>query len=138
MRSLCVEAIKENLSDVIEFAAKQLGDAADEKIRFEIELICEEVFINICSYAYGEKTGNAEIEIDRSSDDVVIKFIDGGKEFNPLESRNPDIGSPLEERRTGGLGIFITKKLSDRLSYKRENGKNILTVEKSVNSAHRR
>ncbi len=132
MCSLCVEAIKENLSDVIDFVTKQLGEDADEKIRFEFELICEEIFVNICSYAYGEKIGEAEIKIDKSPDGIVIKFIDGGKEFDPLKKPNPDIEAPLEDRCSGGLGIFITKKLSDRLLYKREDGRNVLTVIKAT------
>lgn len=133
MPIVCVDAVKENLPNVIEFVTKMLGENADGKLVFELELICEEVFVNICNYAYGENVGKAEIEACKLSDCIVVKFIDSGKKFNPLEIADPDIKSPLEERNIGGLGIFMTKKLSDKLLYERTDNKNILTVIKYFN-----
>ena len=111
MPTVCVDAVKENLPNVIEFVTKMLGENADGKLVFELELICEEVFVNICNYAYGENVGKAEIEVSKLSDSIVVKFIDSGKKFNPLEIAEPNIHAPLEERSIGGLGIFMTKKL---------------------------
>lgn len=133
MDAICVLAVKDNLKNVTEFVVNRLDKNADEKVRFELELICEEVFVNICNYAYGQNIGKAEIEVCKRSDSIVIKFIDSGKEFNPLEIADPDINSPLEERNIGGLGIFMTKKLSDKLLYERTDNKNILTVIKYFN-----
>lgn len=133
MPIVCVDAVKENLPNVIEFVTKLLGENADGKLIFELELICEEVFVNICSYAYGENVGKAEIEACKLSDCIVVKFIDSGKKFNPLEIAEPNIHAPLEERSIGGLGIFMTKKLSDKLLYERTDNKNILTVIKYFN-----
>lgn len=132
MKTFCIDAVKENLQAVTDFVTEQLGENVDSRLCFELELICEEIFINICSYAYGDNVGTAEIEVGTFSDSIVIKFIDGGKEFNPLEKADPDINAPLEERNIGGLGIFMTKKLSDKLSYERYDGKNILTIVKKL------
>ena len=131
MPIVCVDAVKENLPNVIEFVTKMLGENANGKLVFELELICEEVFVNICNCAYGENVGKAEIEACKLSDCIVVKFIDSGKKFNPLEIAEPNIHTPLEERSIGGLGIFMTKKLSDALSYERSNGKNIFTIKKN-------
>lgn len=79
MPIVCVDAVKENLPKVIEFVTKMLGENADGKLVFELELICEEVFVNICNYAYGENVGKAEIEVSKFSDCIVVKFIDNGK-----------------------------------------------------------
>ena len=49
MPIVCVDAVKENLPNVIEFVTKMLGENADGKLVFELELICEEVFVNICN-----------------------------------------------------------------------------------------
>lgn len=133
MPIVCVDAVKENLPNVIEFVTKLLGENADGKLIFELELICEEVFVNICNYAYGENVGKAEIKACKLSDCIVVKFIDSGKKFNPLEIAEPNIHAPLEERSIGGLGIFMTKKLSDKLLYERTDNKNILTVIKYFN-----
>ena len=91
MPIVCVDAVKENLPNVIEFVTKMLGENADGKLVFELELICEEVFVNICNYAYGENVGKAEIEVSKLSDCIVVKFIDSGKKFNPLEIAEPNI-----------------------------------------------
>ena len=107
MPIVCVDAVKENLPNVIEFVTKMLGENADGKLVFELELICEEVFVNICNYAYDQNIGKAEIEVSKLSDSIVVKFIDSGKKFNPLEIAEPNIHAPLEERSIGGLGIFI-------------------------------
>lgn len=103
MAIVCVDAVKENLPNVIEFVTKMLG----------------------------ENVGKAEIEVSKHPDSIAVKFIDSGKKFNPLEIAEPNIHAPLEERSIGGLGIFMTKKLSDTLSYERSNGKNIFTITKN-------
>ena len=57
-------------------------------------------------------------------------FKDKGKAFDPLLVCKPDITAPLSQRRPGGLGIHIVKKLMDSVSYRYEDGQNILTIEK--------
>ena len=118
MPIVCVDAVKENLPNVIEFVTKLLGENADGKLVFELELICEDSRMVFC-------------KISKFSDCIVVKFIDSGKKFNPLEIAEPNIHAPLEKRSIGGLGIFMTKKLSDALSYERSNGKNIFTITKN-------
>ena len=63
MPIVCVDAVKENLPNVIEFVTKMLGENADGKLVFELELICEEVFVNICNYAYGEMSARLKLKL---------------------------------------------------------------------------
>ena len=133
MPIVCVDAVKENLPNVIEFVTKMLGENADGKLVFELELICEEVFVNICNYAYGENVGKAEIEVSKLSDCIVVKFIDSGKKFNPLEIAEPNIHAPLEERSIGGLGIFMTKKLPTLFPMKDLTAKTFLQLQRISN-----
>ena len=133
MAIVCVDAVKENLPNVIEFVTKMLGENADGKLVFELELICEEVFVNICNYAYGENVGKAEIEVSKLSDCIVVKFIDSGKKFNPLEIAEPNIHAPLEERSIGGLGIFMTKKLPIFFPMKDQTAKTFLQLQRISN-----
>ena len=134
MPIVCVDAVKENLPNVIEFVTKMLGENADGKLVFELELICEEVFVNICNYAYDQNIGKAEIEVSKLSDCIVVKFIDSGKKFNPLEIAEPNIHAPLEERSIGGLGIFMTKKLSTLFPMKDQTAKIFSQSQKISNS----
>ena len=63
---------------------------------------------------------------------ITFKVIDKGVQFNPLNKPDPDITLSAEERKIGGLGIFITKKTMDNVIYTYENDENILTMIKKI------
>ena len=84
---------------------------------------------NIDSYAY-ENGGEVEILTKCRDRVMTMVFRDNGKPFNPLLVQEPDVTLPLGERKPGGLGIFIVKKLMSDVSYAYENGQNVLTIEK--------
>lgn len=133
MKRLTVHADIQNLSEIFEFIVEELPeDSQNGKLQQDIELICEEIFVNICNYAYGDKTGMAEIETDISEGKLTIIFRDSGIPFNPLTRQNPDISLPPEERNIGGLGIYLVKRLADEVSYRYDENTNILTVVKKI------
>lgn len=100
----------------------------DKDLTTKLDMCGEEIFANIASYAYTEKTGNIEAELQKTDENIILEFKDEGTAYNPLERPDPDINLPPEERPIGGLGIFMTKEMTDDISYKRENNKNILTL----------
>ena len=67
---------------------------------------------------------------DFEGEDLVLTFTDSGIPYDPTKTREPDITLPAEERPIGGLGIFLVRKTMDDVAYRREDGKNILTVRK--------
>ena len=119
------------LQDVISFVEQEL-EAADCPMRtvMQITVAVEEVFANIASYAYPEGGGNAFISIAADGHKAVIRFVDTGIPFNPLEKVDPDVTLPAEQREIGGLGIFMVKKTMDDILYQRDGQKNILTIMK--------
>ena len=94
----------------------------------KLDMCAEEIFANITFYAYSGENGAVEAELKNSGDNIILVFKDEGIEYNPLEKPDPDITLPPEDRPIGGLGIFMTKKMTDDISYRRENDKNILTL----------
>jgi hypothetical protein len=62
----------------------------------------------------------------------VLIFTDSGIPYDPLTADEPDITLSAEERKVGGLGIFIVKKIMDEISHVYENGKNILRMRKNL------
>ncbi len=133
MEKITVEATLENLQTVIDFATERL-EARDcsMKVVMQMELVIEEIFVNIASYAYNPEIGPATfcIEFEENPDAVLMTFIDGGKPYNPLEQDEPDTTLAIEERDIGGLGIFLVKKNVDEISYEYSDGKNILRMKK--------
>ena len=136
MRTLEIDAITENLDEVIGFIDSVLEENdCPMKIQLQIELTVEEVFINIASYAYAPQIGTAKISVDVDGDkaDVTMVFEDSGVPYDPLAKEDPDITLPASERGIGGLGIFLVKKNMNDVKYEYKDGKNVLTLTKSLN-----
>ena len=104
------------------------------KKRQDILLIIDELASNVIFYAYPTKEKHEFVlEINVDNDIVTIKIIDNGTPFNPLEKDDPDTELSAEERQIGGLGIFLVKQLSERVTYQRTNEQNHLTIIISLN-----
>lgn len=94
----------------------------------DVELAVEEVFSNICRHA--GPTGSVEAELSCLADTaaLVIELRDRGMPFDPTNCPEPDLKAPVELRPIGGLGVYLVKKLSDGVEYRREAGLNILRI----------
>ena len=107
-----------------------------EKDVFEITLALDEVLTNVIWYAYDEDDGEHEIAVRFGVDgaDVVVEVEDDGKAFDPLavDSVEGELGRPVDERRVGGLGIHLVRRAMSGLAYRREMGKNVLTMRRRV------
>jgi anti-sigma regulatory factor (Ser/Thr protein kinase) len=53
---------------------------------------------------------------------------DDGVAFNPLEAPAPRQPGSLAEATVGGLGIHLIRSFTDECRYRRENGRNHLTM----------
>ena len=125
----------EALSDVLGFVDQTLERCeCPMKIQTAICVAIEEVFVNIAHYAYGDGEGDMTMGIcfDGESRTITFRLTDKGVPFDPLQKPDPDITLSAEEREIGGLGIFITKKTMDTVTYAYENGENILTLIKKI------
>jgi len=136
MKKLTVEANIESLNEVIGFINAELEcNNCPPELVSNINLAVEEIFVNIANYAYIPSTGSASISVDSIGEEVVIKFEDTGKQYNPLEHPPPNLEKPLMEREIGGLGIFLVKKFMDKVEYVRIDNKNVLTITKKLNDS---
>ena len=125
----------EVLSDVLGFVDQMLEKyECPMKVQTAICVAIEEVFVNVAHYAYGGGDGDMMlgIDFDEESRAITFRMTDKGVPFDPLQKPDPDITLSAEEREIGGLGIFITKKTMDSVSYAYENGENILTMIKKI------
>ena len=130
-----LDALVENLTQVTAFVNNHL-EAIDcpMKAQMQIELAVEEIFVNIANYAYAPEKGRATVRVEVMDDSVTvtITFIDRGVPYEPLAKEDPDVTLSAQERKIGGLGIFMTKKAMDDVSYEYKDGQNILTLIKNL------
>lgn len=137
MKELTIAATVDNIGAVTAFVDEQL-EALDcpMKAQMQIDIAIDELFGNIAHYAYNPEVGEATVRVEVTEDplSVIITFIDGGVPYDPLAAADPDTTLSAEERAIGGLGIFMVKKSMDEISYRYENGSNILSIRKNLRS----
>lgn len=130
-----VEAKIQNLPELIKLCQQLIGDKAVKSKSYQRLLVAvEEIFVNISTYAYGFNGGTVSFEIEYIGENRVrAEFADCGTPFNPLEfdSRQRAEDNVLK-LIPGGHGIELVKLITENLSYKYENGENILSFEKSL------
>lgn len=126
-------AEKKELDNVIKFINSEIEKDVDKKTILKIDVVIEEIFVNIASYAYKkEEKGLVDISIKNENNKIIISFEDMGVPFNPLLKENPDITLSAENREPGGLGIYMMKKMMDNVEYVYKDNKNILIIEKNI------
>lgn len=129
-------ATLDQLEQVQAFVAQQLeGYPCSGKVKFQLDVAVEEIFVNIAHYAFhSEEKGEATVRccVGGSPLQVTIQFLDRGKPFNPLAKEDADTTLSAEERDIGGLGILMVKKSMDAVDYAYQDGRNILTIKKSI------
>ena len=126
-------AVPGNLDAVQGFVEECLEEAgASMKTQMQMSVAVEEVFINIAHYAYAPGTGEAVVTVTLAGSPAAaaITFRDRGVPYDPLANSDPDVTLSADEREIGGLGIFMTKKLVDEMSYEYRDGENVLTLKK--------
>ncbi len=127
---LQIAADSANTSSVLAFVEDSLtSDQVPIKLRQKILICTDEIFANIVQYSSAILT---EIQCSVSETQVTVKFTDDGIPYNPLNAPAPDILQSAEERKIGGYGIHIVKKLMDEVRYDDTDKKNNLTIVKYI------
>ena len=132
---LTIEAKVENIEPLTDFVNSQLeAMGCSLRAQSQIDIALDELFSNICHYAYGGKTGHATVSVEELPEEnaVQITIKDYGIPFDPLAHDDPDVSLGIHERTIGGLGIFLVKKTMNDLRYEYRDGCNVITVVKTL------
>lgn len=109
----------ESLNEIREFVAEAAQTAQlDSKGIYAIQLAVDEACCNIIDHAYGgEGRGWIDCQVDVRSDGLLVTLIDQGKSFDPEGVPPPQIGKPLKEVKPRGVGLYLIKKMVDKMEY---------------------
>jgi anti-sigma regulatory factor (Ser/Thr protein kinase) len=101
--------------------------------RSTVNVVLEELVTNIIKYGYQGQPGQAiYVEIALRPGVLVLSVEDNAPPFNPLLAPEPDLKVPLHQRKPGGVGLHLVRKLMDHLDYQRTGGKNKLSMIKRL------
>ena len=99
------------------------------ELLFRINLVVEELVLNIMDYGHDDNEHEIEIALTSAADAVTINITDEGHAFDPLtDAPEADTTGPVENRSIGGLGVHLAREMMDEMAYRRENGRNFLTL----------
>lgn len=118
----------ESIPEVCEFLEHILKKQdTSMRVATQVNIAADEIFSNIARYSGAT---DAQVECEVMDGQIIIRFMDDGKPYDPTAQKEPDITLSAEEREIGGLGIYMVKKSMDQVSYAYADGRNILTIEK--------
>ena len=134
---LTVPAEAKHLAQIRNFTttyAQRNRFSREETNRLKISI--DEICSNIVRYAYeGMERGYIQVRIRRRKNRITIKILDIGVEFDPSTIEAPDLDKFVQEKRSGGIGFHLVKKLNDEVLYKRVGNQNVTTIQRKMKPA---
>jgi serine/threonine-protein kinase RsbW len=102
---------------------------ANPQARYLAQLAAEELGTNIIKYSYNDSAEHL-IHLSASPEEQVFRICleDDGHEFNPCLAPEPDPNLSLEDRKPGGWGLSLCRRLLAGMEYERRDGQNLLTM----------
>jgi serine/threonine-protein kinase RsbW len=130
--TLQVSAELANLAVVRHFVkGMATGLGFDRKTIDDMLQAVEEAVANTVLHGYNRRPGEIQVEVQKEGDELVVRLRDQAPHFDPTGFPPPDLTLPLEERRPGGLGIYLMRQFTDTVTYRvTSDGSNELTLVK--------
>jgi len=138
-KELLIKSRTENLTTVREFVSSAVEEVnIPQDIAGDIVLAVDEACTNIIKHAYKFiPDGDITIKLKYSDKKITVEITDHGAPFSPDNVPTPDLKKYFEEKRVGGLGMYLMKSLMDDIHYKSIPGKfNQVLLTKKLNSAN--
>jgi sigma-B regulation protein RsbU (phosphoserine phosphatase) len=123
-----VPASLESFDELSSFMGQELSKkGVSEAVKNKLDIILDELFSNIVKYSGANGVAFGVFIHEKR---ILLRFEYGGDLFDVTATATPDLNAPLKERKIGGLGLYMVKKLSDGFTYKVVNHHNVVTIEK--------
>lgn len=117
------------------FAAFAEAHAVPAGVRRSLHVVLDELLYNAIVYGLAGregKGGEVAVEVELRADRVCVTLTDDGPPFDPFGQAAPDTALPVAERRIGGLGIHLVRRMMDEVSYERRGDRNVVVVAKRL------
>jgi serine/threonine-protein kinase RsbW/sigma-B regulation protein RsbU (phosphoserine phosphatase) len=133
-------AVADKLSELPRIAGLVEAFCADAGIPpalgYNINLALEELLTNTISHGFDPGPGHEiEVRLRIEAGEAVVEVVDNARPFDPTRTPAPDLDASIEDRLVGGLGVYLVKTVMDDMQYRREGGRNHVTLKKRLPKA---
>ena len=104
-----------------------------DDVVFDVKLAIEELLTNTIKHGFSDDGAHTiDIYFDLQGDRLRVRIEDDAVAFDPADAKSPDTEAAFEDRPVGGLGVHLVKNLMDDVDYRREGGRNHVTLTKRL------
>lgn len=130
--SISVQASTKHLAKVRDFVAKHATEFGFKKQDVaDIRLAVDEAYTNIIKHAYkNDDHKSVDIELGYNSNEFWISLLDTGDAFDPSNYSKPDVRKKIKEKKRGGVGVYLIRKLMDDVEYHTQGSVNEIRMTK--------
>jgi serine/threonine-protein kinase RsbW len=132
MEDIFVRTIASDIDEIQEISscldAVMRAHGFPEDDILDTQLAVEEAITNIIMHGYQDARGEITVSCRADNGIVEVRLEDQAVPFDPLALPEPDLAGDIEERKVGGLGIFLIRQVMDEIRYRFKEGKNILVL----------
>jgi anti-sigma regulatory factor (Ser/Thr protein kinase) len=100
----------------------------NEDAVFDLNLVLEELFVNAVRHGGCEGLANAARVRMRLVNGVEVEYTACGRPFDLTQAPEFDVRASLEQRRAGGMGVHLVRKIMRDLQYSRQNEGNRIVM----------
>lgn len=105
----------------------------EERHAWDLDVVAEELFSNMVKYGAGRDA--IALGLHWAAPTLTLQLRDFDAEaFDPNRAPEVDPNRPILERRAGGLGIHLVRRIADHIDYRRDDRTNTITVTKRLPS----
>jgi serine/threonine-protein kinase RsbW len=113
----------DSLSDIFAFTAAEFAaQGIDAALLPTVDFAVEELFTNMVKYGRGSGA-DVRIEVTGIAGGVEIALTDYDVDpFDVTQAPDADVSLPIEQRRPGGLGLHLIRRMLDSVAYEYSPG----------------
>lgn len=123
----------DSLGEIFDFITEFVrANELDDSMTFMINLAIEELFTNMVKYNV-ESLHDISISLNKSDNKLIMTLTDYNVEpFDITKTEDIEAAQSLEDRKIGGLGIPLVRRMVDKIHYDYGNGQSKITLIKDL------
>ncbi len=101
----------------------------EKKTAEALQLAIDEVCSNVIIHGYKDlEAGEITLSVKQEENEIEVRVEDSGNPFDPTKIALPNLSENIDERKVGGLVLFLVKEMVDELIYESKDGRNCLSL----------